>query len=365
MASRLISWAIISALLFVVAGLDRPASAEDADSHCSGSFNFENDVLADTDRNYTFGLVLMHSCTSKNSDSDRPQLSFLRDWNDEWLDFISPAFGISGLKPKIYSHFGGILLYTPNTLENVDPGPEDGRPYASLLLYGDSVLRANNTVAIKQELQLGVMGFFVGGAIQDAVHHAIGSVDPQGWSTEISRGGEPVFGYAIQKKKLLCAVDTANGVCGKGHYDVAANWGASVGSYTSARVGLAGRLGLGGTLRSPFWGDYGSVINQHSGVIGSKNAGATGSTQGGSEWYLFATAGMDAIAYSAVLQGQFRSNDYEVASSDVKRAVLHASIGTVMNFGCCRLSVTYSLRGPEIAGGKSHRWTSISTGWMF
>ena len=341
MASKLISWAIIPAFLFIVVGLDRPASAENPDSHCRGSFNFENDVLADTDRNYTFGLVLTHSCNSDNPDLDRPQLSFLRNWNDEWLDLISPVFRVSGLRAKAYSHFGGILLYTPNTLENVDP------------------------VAIKQELQLGVMGLFVGGAIQDAVHHAIGSVDPQGWSTEISRGGEPVFGYALQKKKLLCAGDTANGLCGKGHYDVTANWGASVGSYTSFSAGLAGRLGLGGTLRSPFWGDYGSVINQHGGVIGSKNAGATGPTDGGSEWYLFATAGMDAIAYSAVLQGQFRSNDHEVASSDVKRAVLHASIGTVMNFGHCRLSLTHSLRGPEIEGGKSHRWTSISAGWMF
>lgn len=80
---------------------------------------------------------------------------------------------------------------------------------------------------------------------------------------------------------------------------------------------------------------------------------------------MVATAGLSLLLYNAVLQGQFRSNENEVESSDVNRAVLHASVSIVKTFGDWRVSFSHSLRDPEIKGGKSHRWTSFSVGCMF
>lgn len=284
------------------------------------------------------------------------------------------------------------MLYTPNNLTNQRPGKEDGRPYSSLVIYGDSILHANDTVAIKQEMQLGLLGLPIGGEIQNAVHHVIGGEDPQGWSTEICRGGEPVLGYAFQKKKLLCTDPKPVGLCGDGNFDVSANWGVSLGYYTSINAGLAGRLGLGGKLQSPFWGDFGSSTldqlglkpmntlsfrppdttnadtpneSQDNGNDLGRAVASDSSGSSGYELYVVTTAGLSLLLYNAVLQGQFRSNENEVESSDVNRAVLHASVGIVKTFGDWRVSFSHSLRGPEIKGGKSHRWTSLSVGCMF
>ena len=386
MIGKLLLCTVMAAFLSVV-GLDRPGWAQNSVPQCITSLSTENDILSDTDRNYTFGGLLTHSC---DSEADRPWLRFLRDWNKGWLNTDNAVFGISNPQHKVYSHFGGLLLYTPNDLSIPRPGKEHGRPYSSLVIYGDSILHANDTVAIKQELQLGLLGLSIGGEIQDAVHNAIGAEDPQGWTTEISRGGEPVFGYALQKKKLICTSPKPNGLCGDSKFDVSANWGVSLGYYTSIKAGLAGRLGLGGKLQSPFWGDFGSSTldqigirpfnilpppvtpntddsneSQDNGNDLGRAVASNGSGSSGDELYVFATGGLSLVLYSAVLQGQFRSNENEVDSSDVKRAVLHASVGIVKSFGDWRVSFSHSLRSPEIEGGKSHRWTSFSVGCMF
>ena len=115
---------------------------------CSYSLSYENDQVF-TDRNYTFGGLLTHSCSS---DSDRPWLPFLREWNEALLK-MNGMF-ISQSENSVYSHYGGLSLYTPNSLKNPSPGKSDGRPYASLFVYGDSVLHTKDSASIRQEIQL-------------------------------------------------------------------------------------------------------------------------------------------------------------------------------------------------------------------
>ena len=343
---------------------------------CSFSVFFENDRWFYTDRNYTFGGLLSHSCTvsrSKSEKPDRPLLSPLRIWNSERLKDAKALFGVSETKHRAYSHYGGLLLYTPNSLNNPRPGKEEGRPYASLFIYGDSVLHANDSFAIKKETQVGVMGFPLGGVIQEAVHDVFSGEDPRGWETEISRGGEPVVALALQGKKLLCNPD-GKGSCTAGPVkaDVTASLGGSLGYYTSMRAGFSGRLGI---IKSPFWGDYGPIKDAGHVPLNvppiyynhiRRNGNGNGeSPESSFELYFFASGGLDLVLYSAVLQGQFRENDYEVASSDVQKAVLTGSLGAVLRLGNCRLSLSHSFRGPEIEGGKAHQWSSISVAWDF
>lgn len=346
--------------------------------YCSYSIFFENDKWIDTDRNYTSGGLLSHSCLESGSGDempDGPLFSPLRIWNSERLKDAKALFGVSGASDRAYSHYGGMVLYTPNDLSKTRPGKEDGRPYASLFIYGDSVVYATDSVAIKKETQVGVMGLPLGGEIQRAVHDVFPGEDPKGWEKEISRGGEPVVALALQGKKLLCK-SNGKGSCGKEKFkaDVTASLGASLGYYSSMKAGLSGRLGI---IDSFFWSDYGPIkdlgtvplMDSRTGISNNSsdsNGNGNGqSSEGDFEVYLFATGGMDLVLYSAVLQGQFRESHYEVASSDVQRAVLTGSFGAVLRLGRCRLSVSHSFRSPEIEQGKAHQWSSISVGWSF
>ena len=399
MRKLLIAAAVVPMIVGDTILLTENAWAKSKPPRCMTSWSLENDISFNTDRNYTFGGLVAHSCYSNvdlpeaHPELDRPWFEPFRTLNKGWLDegwlpgVLSPVALLKKPEHKVYSHFGGLLLYTPNDLTIPHPGSKHGRPYASLLFYGDSILHATKDTAIKQEVQVGMLGLPIGGAIQDAVHEVISADRPQGWSTQISHGGEPVFGYGLQKKKLLLCngKTTSAGLCDDGEDDLTASWGISLGYYTSLRASFTGRLGLGGKLRSPFWGDFGpisggrtfvtpqnhmSLLNANSSVsnVGNHPLAATASQsespESDDETFLFATVGMDVVLYSAVLQGQFLQNDYEIDSSDVQRAVPYLSVGFVTNFGKYRLSVLHSVRGPEIEDGKSHGWTSFSIGFM-
>lgn len=364
---------IMTAFLILTesAWADRQSSSS---ANCLSSFSLENDLIF-TDRNYTSGGLLLHSCSVSGSngmtDPDGPWFLPLRAWNNSRLENAKDLFGVSAPDNRVYSHYGLLSLYTPNSLENPHPNKEDGRPYASLLIYGDSVLHANDSFAIKQDTQVGLMGLPVGGAIQDALHDAISADDPQGWSTEISRGGEPVIGFGFQGKGLLCSPDQY-GSCGNGQYDVTVSLAGSLGYYTSVKAGFSVRMGK---VRSPFWGDVGPINNKLvlNPLYNIQSAWMNNSPPYNNgpdnmhlpeELYFFVTGGADLVLYSAVLQGQIRENEYEVDSSDVERAVPYASLGMMFGFETCRVSFSHSFRGPEIRGGKSHSWTSISVGWL-
>lgn len=380
------------ALYLSVAAGEQPAWAGSGgayDPQCELSVNYENDQFLDTDQNYSTGLLFTHTCVPGMGGSlgSAHSWSPLRKWNE-------PLFGLLFAAPywkyRASSLHFGLSLYTPNELKE-PTSKSDGRPYASLLLFGDSILRATETAAVKQGMQFGILGLPIGGDIQKAVHEILSYDDPQGWETEISRGGEPVFWYGIQKQWLLCPLSNTD-VCDRDQdapdFDLAWDVGGSVGSYTSLRTGISGRLGLG-RLISKFWGHYGPIHGGnsnfhlpfiHLGLIPSSDGGKANGIDNGKrnhentykakdgnqdEAFFFLRGGLDYVLYSAVLQGQFRENKYEVAASDVERAVPYASVGLAFRYGELRLSVSHTLRGPEISGGKSHRWTSFSVGHLF
>ncbi len=328
---------------------------------CSVSLIYENDRLEFTDKNYTFGALLTKACISENKQvikADEPMLPLLRDSNKGLWRWTSNLFGIRNDKYVGNSAYLGFSLFTPNKITAEVP---DGRPYAALAIYGDSVVFSDAsgtsaTKAFKQGLQLGIVGMTWGGRLQKAVHRAVGAPDPVGWSSQISDGGEPTFLYSFQRKTRLCG---GNRACTGSKFDFSANLGGTLGYYNSLQGSISTRFGR---IKSPFWVDYGPIYNRSPRVM---LTGLDPPKTTLKEAYLFASGGADFVIYHVLLQGQFRNSDYVIASSDIERIIPYAAAGIVIDFEGWQLTYSYSHKEPEIKGGRSHRWHTFSFGFNF
>ena len=200
-------------LIFSVPAMGQTVASKSADANpavsshvgnCSTTLIFENDRFF-TDRNYTTGLLIGRVCISEENEiTAGPWTHFLRRQNKALLENIMPLLDISGRKYRGNFLYGGLYMYTPNSLDHEQPRRDDGRPYASLIVFGDSIVYVDDEYnqAIKQEIQFGVLGHPVVGYLQGAVHRSIGGDVPMGWSSEVSRGGEPTFSLCSPGKTI-------------------------------------------------------------------------------------------------------------------------------------------------------------------
>src|SRR5208282_1968290 len=104
----------------------------------------------------------------------------------------------------------GLLIFTPGDLA-VHEVVYGDRPYASLffLSAGRRYVSSDADVAYNSSLTLGMMGLAAARSVQDALHSLTGSVQPQGWSHQISAGGEPTLRTARLDRR--CSVSTGRG----------------------------------------------------------------------------------------------------------------------------------------------------------
>ena len=349
----------------------------DNGEECSFSAIYENDQLF-TDLNYTFGLLLSKNCIflarGRNMDQEDSIWRLPHILNKaaaKWLH----VYDKRDRRYVANSLYGQLSLFTPNDYSKPFPVEGDGRPYASLTIYGDSLvfLNGTNDVAFQQDIQLGLLGIPWGGRIQKEVHRLVKVDIPQGWASQISEGGEPAFLYSLQRKALVCGPHNS---CGSRIFDLSTNLGGSLGYYNALHGGLLARLGAIET--TPFWRNFGP-ISGHTFQPERKNGGSVppikkiarsdppprASRVGGVEAFLFLAGGARVILHSALLQGQVRRNAYEIPSSDVERLVPHAVVGVVVRFGHLLLSYSHSYRGREIEGGSAHRWSSLALGVVY
>ena len=132
------------------------------------------------------------------------------------------------------------------------------------------------------------------------------------------------------------------------------------GYYTGAAAGLRGRFGR---LSSEFWdfdGSPGSTIGQATG------GGAE--LQNRFELYGFVNVNGRGVLYNALLQGQFKSNPYELAWSKVNKGIAEFQTGAVISvpFGAVwrlGLGYLYSGRTKEFSGALARGHTS-GTGFV-
>lgn len=305
-------------------------------------------ALTQRDRDYTVGAAFTLAAEDPGA---RPPLAGALDWIDDVTRFGRLNSDPATERPALTF---GLQLFTPKDLEAEEPLPDD-RPYATLAyLTGSSLeLDFDHNVALQSSFTLGLIGLPIVGELHRSVHVLLGSPLPNGYSHQISNGGEPTFRYVVSRQRLL-----RSGRHDERPYSVRFAFGASIGYLTEGSIELAYRSG---PVRVPWWSapplsaDYAGQPP----IVAREPGAAT------SAGVVF-EAGIEARArfYNALLQGQFRDSDVTYSHEELERALLEAWLGFAMTLKS-GLVVSYTIRAqtPDIAHGPAARsltWGSIS-----
>lgn len=193
----------------------------------------------------------------------------------------------------------GLLVFTPNDLTAPEVINSD-RPYASLffLSVGRRYTSPEADVAYDSSLTVGMLGLTAAKSVQRALHHLTGSQQPQGWSHQISAGGEPTARYSTARQAFFASYGT-----GSWHGDSKWTAAASVGTVTEASVALNARWGR---VESPWWSftpEENMYVQETQPVAPPLPAHAP------AEVFAFAGTRLKLRGYDAFLQGQFRHSD--------------------------------------------------------
>jgi hypothetical protein len=254
---------------------------------------------------------------------------------------------------------GGLLIFTPGDLAAHDVVYGD-RPYASLffLSAGRRYVSTDADVAYNSSLTFGMLGLPAARSVQHALHSLTGSVQPQGWSHQISAGGEPTLRYSTARQALL-------GEYGQGPWHGDSKWtvAGSIGTVTEASLAFNARWGR---IESPWWAftpEQTMYVQETQPIPPPLGVGAP------PEIFVFAGARAKLRVYNAFLQGQFRHSDLTYGEGDVNKALTEVWAGVEW-----RTSSGWALQylarweSPELrrgSGSRSFTWGSIEISKSF
>lgn len=290
-----------------------PQSAEPAG--IGAGFVLDEHVLTDAsrDQDYNGGGEVTQSGRSPG---------FIGRGLDRALGFVDQksckVAGLAGLQGQSAHAFAaGLLVFTPRSLgaRNVVRGD---RPYASLffLSAGRRYASLDSPVAYDTSLTVGILGLAAADDVQRILHDVTGSVQPKGWSHQISEGGEPTVRYSLARQALLAKF-------GEGRWRGDSKWtsAVSLGTVTEASVALNARWGR---VESPWWSftpEQDMYVQETQPVPPPLSAGSP------AEIFAFAGARLKARAYNAFLQGQFRYSDLTYGEGDLNPVLGEAWAG--------------------------------------
>lgn len=211
----------------------------------------------------------------------------------------------------------GLLVFTPGALEAREIVRGD-RPYASLFFIssGRRYAAANAQVAYDSTLTFGMLGLAAAHTVQQALHHATASAQPEGWAHQVSSGGEPTMRYNLARQALLGSYQLS-GLKGDGKWTLAG----SAGTVTETSLALSMRLGR---VESPWWAftpEENMYVQETQPLPPALAADAP------AEVFAFAGARLKLRAYNAFLQGQFRHSDLRYHEGDLNPALGEAWVG--------------------------------------
>lgn len=292
------------------------------------------------DRDYTMGLGI-------EVFQDQGALYLFGDL----VDAVAPLVRFDRYKGHVHqSYFFGAQAYTPDDIGRRTP-IEDDRPYASLLYLANKKVVADPQRALGVELMVGVIGLDVAEQVQSTLHQWVrdgrGSSEPQeprGWRHQISDGGEPTLRLRVAGSRLL---DEGQ------HWDLAGGWEANLGFQTNASIGLSARYG---DKASPFWSLPYDPINRGAFVPSLANE----------EWYLWAAGRLRAIAYDALLQGQFRDSRVTVDGDDMRRLVWESGVGLTRGWRGFQLTLAVNAKAGDTRldrAPQDHVWGGLYLSW--
>jgi Uncharacterized protein conserved in bacteria (DUF2219) len=286
-------------------------------------------------------------------------------WLDRALGFIdlstcpSARFAGPDWWTSTHAFAAGLLVFTPRDLTAAAPVPGD-RPYASefFISAGRRYTSPDADVAYDSSLTLGVLGLPAAASVQRELHRLTGSVQPQGWSHQISAGGEPTARYSAERQALLTEYDGRN-LRGDSKWTV----GGSVGTVTEASLALDARWGR---VESPFWA-FAPEENMY--VQETQPVPPPLGLDAPPELFAFAGARTKLRVYNAYLQGQFRQSDLTYGEGSLNHVLGEAWAGVEL-----RTSSGWALQylarweSPELRSGVGSRsivWGSFEVSKSF
>lgn len=300
---------------------------------------FDQDMFVpatNKDRDYTMGLGIEFF-------GDDGPLYLLGDL----LDRFDALSGLDRRCGRIYqSYLLGAQAFTPDDIGNDQPILDD-RPYASLIYLSNKKVVADDRRALGLELTVGLLGLSVAEQVQTALHGWVrdrrGSdepVDPAGWRYQVSNGGEPTLRLRLADSQRFAGGD---------NWDLAHGWDLNLGFQTNAGIGLSGRTGR---LRSPFWSVPFDPINRGNFVP----------VANGDELYGWAAGRVRAVAYDALLQGQFRDSTVTVPSDQVRRLIWEFGAGITGSVSGYQITLSVNAKAGDthLAGAPdNHVWGGL------
>lgn len=321
------------------------------------------------------GLVLdEHLLTDASRDEDYngggevtlsgPRAGIVGRMLDRALGFVDrKSCGVTGL-PALGDHAAhafaaGLLVFTPRDLSTRNVVRGD-RPYASLFFIsaGRRYTAPESTVAYDTSITLGVLGLSAAGDVQRVLHDITGSVQPRGWSHQVSSGGEPTLRYEVARQERIANF-------GRGRWRGDSKWtsAVSLGTVTEASVALNARWGR---IESPWWSftpEQDMYVPETQSVPPPLPAGAR------PEVFAFAGVRGKLRAYNAFLQGQFRHSDLAYGEGDLKQVLVEAWAGIELRTAS-GWAIQYLARwaSPELrsgVGSRSFLWGSVEIARSF
>jgi hypothetical protein len=306
------------ALLSPPPSLAEQAEAAAPDGPWLLTLQFENDLFAGFDEQYTNGSYLTVSLPTN-------ELPLWARWTRDALGGIIDA-------PRWQAAYGlGQSMFTPSDITDPDP-PLDDRPYAGFL-FGSLFLSADtgrrlDTVAF----EIGVTGPpSLAEAAQKFIHNDLGLGDPpNGWDTQLDT--EIAFRVLYEQKRRYGA--TLGPGWGGLEVDAIPHVALALGTVdTSAAAALTLRIGEGLDM------DYGQPRVRRS-VAPMLTPDDGPSTR----WNLFAGVGGRLVGRDLFLDG----NTFEDSRSvDSEPFVADFSLGASVELGRAVLSYTHTLRSPD------------------
>jgi len=364
------TWALLSATLSLVlhatAHAEAPSStaqSESAHNHCrivgdpaspepagiGGGIIFDEHILTNgsRDEDYNGGGEVTFSGRRTGP------LGGALDRALGFIDAITCPQGRSANWQSARAFAAGLLIFTPRDLASHDVVYGD-RPYASLFFVsvGRRYTSLTADVAYNSSLTVGMLGLHAAEAVQSALHHLTGSTQPQGWSHQISAGGEPTLRYSFARQARLAEFGNAS-------WRGDSKWTAatSIGTVTEGYVALGARWGR---IESPWWA---FVPEQNMYVQETQPAPPPLPSEAPAEVFAFVGAKAKLRVYNAFLQGQFRESALTYGWGDLNHALGEAWVGIEWR-NSSGWSVQYLARweSPELrsgVGSRSFVWGSV------
>lgn len=334
----------------VSAALAAPVPAPAGDGSI-WTLDVENDFFshwANHDRDYTNGVKL--TWTSKNLDD----LAKVPDWAHQLASWPSllPGPQTRPSEERLSVSLGQ-SLFTPSNKVSRDLVAND-RPYAAWL-YGAIALQTTHESEdepLRQDtlqFEFGMVGpAALGRGTQNNFHDVIGVDQAYGWSNQLR--AEPGFNLIGEQRYRVGQGDLPFiGLKG----DVIPYLGASLGN-VSTYAGLGATVRIGEDLGR----DFGPPRIRPS-LPGSETFDAAP----GFGWYLFAGAGVMAVAHNVFLDGNMFRDSHSVTR---KIVVGDFQLGFAVFVNGLRLTYTHVIRSPEFREqARPHQFGAISVSLGF